>query len=255
MKVAAIPWALKVFIRGCGWSFTLPVLYHSKQHKCSYCQKAENKEPLWSEGCFSGKRGLIEVWQRGMIKFLIPVLYIPFGNLQVVFLRRLKMESQIIQKVGDFVGDLETGFKFLCQNAQHGCRLFSVHRTMFIWSCKIHKLICHNLSQHCTMPSPCPLPGAVVHWCSLGAQWQLHHSEAMACMQPMGARAWMAPPAFLTRMFLTRMFPAFSFWPAACVLFPDNVVVESQCLMLTVSSGLSFLAERKTVQEIPLLVA
>jgi len=43
-----------------------------------------------------------------MINFWIETLYIPFENLQVIYLCQLKMESQTNQKMYDFSVNLET---------------------------------------------------------------------------------------------------------------------------------------------------
>jgi len=51
-----------------------------------------------------------------------------------------------IQKLDDFLGNLQTILKFLYQNGKHGCRFFAAHRTVFIHSsyglkCSTDKLI------------------------------------------------------------------------------------------------------------------
>ena len=52
---------------------------------------------------------------------------------------------------------LKPVLKFLYQNGKHGCIFFAVHRTVFSQCIKMHTIICHHLSQHCTaLPSLCP---------------------------------------------------------------------------------------------------
>ena len=56
-----------------------------------------------------------------------------------------------------FSSILKPTFKFLYHNRKHGCLFFTVHRTVFSQYIKLCKTICHNLSQHCTVPFLCPI--------------------------------------------------------------------------------------------------
>ena len=51
-----------------------------------------------------------------------------------------------------FLSILKPILKFLYHNGKHGCVFFAVHRTVFSQYIKVHKLICHHLSWHCTAP-------------------------------------------------------------------------------------------------------
>lgn len=69
----------------------------------------------------------------------------------------LKREPQIYQKKWMFSSVLKLILKFLYQNRKHSwVFLFAVHRTMFSQCIRMHPIICHHLSKHCTAPSPCP---------------------------------------------------------------------------------------------------
>lgn len=67
----------------------------------------------------------------------------------------MKVELET-QKNLFFFSILKPILKFLHQNAKQGCIFFAVHRTLFSQCIKTHNIICHNLSWHCDMPSPCP---------------------------------------------------------------------------------------------------
>ena len=102
-----------------------------------------------------------------MTRLLIAILHIPFENSQVMYSCCLKMESEINQKIDKFFWQ-SWNFKFFYQNKKYGCLFFAVHRTVFSQYLKMHKLICHNLSWHCTLVSA--LMGLVAHWCLVGAE-------------------------------------------------------------------------------------
>lgn len=70
-----------------------------------------------------------------------------------------------------FLAVLNPVIKFLNQNRKCGCIFFSVHRTVFSQSIKMHKIIFHKLSQHSTVPSPCLSPDSANHTPIFGLQW------------------------------------------------------------------------------------
>lgn len=74
-----------------------------------------------------------------------------------MYLCRLKMESQI-NKMMFFSETLKSILKFHYQNRRYiyVFFFFSVHRTVFSQCIKVHKIICHNLSWHCNVPSLYP---------------------------------------------------------------------------------------------------
>jgi len=68
------------------------------------------------------------------------------------------MELQICTKKKRlfFSAILKPFLKFFHQNRKHSCIFFTVPKTVFSQSIRMHTIICHNLSWHCTVPSLCP---------------------------------------------------------------------------------------------------
>jgi len=56
-------------------------------------------------------------------------------------------------KLMTFFVILKPILKLLYESGRHGCIFFAVHTTVFGQCTKMHKIICHNLSKHCTAPS------------------------------------------------------------------------------------------------------
>ena len=55
-----------------------------------------------------------------------------------------------------FFSILKPILKFLYHSRKHGCIIFTLLRIMFSQCVLMHKIICYNLSKHCTVHSPCP---------------------------------------------------------------------------------------------------
>ena len=121
----------------------------------------------------SDKRGLIQAWERNMITFFFEYLPLWAENTQVTYLCQLKMYVTNIAKYWwFFLATLKLVLKFHYQNGKRGCMFFVVHRTVFSWFIKMHKLICCNLSWHCSVPHVLVSAqiGFTEHWCSVGAK-------------------------------------------------------------------------------------
>ena len=107
-----------------------------------------------------------------MIKFWIATLYISFENSQVTYLSWLKMNLQIDQNVDDFwaIFKLSSYSLITMGSMAPHVSLF----TVFSQCIRMHKLICHYLSQHCTQCPPHALfsvdTALIAHWCS-GCCW------------------------------------------------------------------------------------
>ena len=101
------------------------------------------------------KRWLIksgkETWSDFWVENLIATQYIPFENFQVVYLCWLEMESQIYKKVDNFFCNPETCSHIPLSQQKARLHIFTVYRTVFSQCIEFHKIICHNLSWHCTV--------------------------------------------------------------------------------------------------------
>ena len=91
-----------------------------------------------------------------------------------------------------FLALLKHILKFLYQNRKHGCMFFTVQRTVFSLYIKMHNIIGHKLSWHCTVPFPCSgfspdradhtsTCGCCEHWMHLGPGQArlLHRAEPL----------------------------------------------------------------------------
>lgn len=161
------------FCSSCASSFKTVV------HQHTHCQK------WWHEwavtltwGVFlSGKRWLIMVWWSDTVTFLFPAPNIPFETLQIMYLCWLKMELQIKQNSGDFLGNLETCSQIPLPNRKAWLHIFAVCRMMFSQCIRTHPVTGHQVSCPCPAPHPWAQPreahGAMQSsWCrGAGLPW------------------------------------------------------------------------------------
>lgn len=138
----------------------LHFLYFNLENSCSQVPKSMNKAWLQNKGYFGLKNlvkrhGQMVFW----VEYLIATQCIPFENSHVMYLCRLKMESQIYQKIHHVFVVLKLILKFFYLNGKHGCIFFAVHMTVFSQCITIHTIICHNwvgTAQHCPHPGFSP---------------------------------------------------------------------------------------------------
>lgn len=106
-----------------------------------------------------------------MIRFLITTVYMPYENLQVMYLW-LKMELQINKKKWWFFGNLETCPLVPLSQRKAWLCIFALHRIVFSQYIEICTLLCLNLSWHCTVPHVLISVqiGLIAHWCLIGAE-------------------------------------------------------------------------------------
>lgn len=131
----------------------------------------------------------ISLWQESCYKCLVKrhdqifivTLYVPL-KIHVMYLWGLKMEVQINKK---------KNWCFFQQSWDY--MFFAVHRSVFNQCTKIQKLICHNLSEHCTACSPFPsFSSDVVH----SAVWLVLRGRAAQQEEPLqwpSPRSWQKP--------------------------------------------------------------
>lgn len=60
-------------------------------------------------------------------------MYVPFKNLQVMYLCCLKMESQTYKKIGNILAVFKPVLKFHYHNGKQSCRFFAVHSHIYIY--------------------------------------------------------------------------------------------------------------------------
>lgn len=94
---------------------------------------------------------MIKIWS-----WMSATLNIPFEISEVMYLCWLKIEPQIYKKkVMIFSTILKAVLKFPHQNGTQDCIFFNIDSTEFSHCIKMHTLMRHNSSQHCTVSSLC----------------------------------------------------------------------------------------------------
>lgn len=125
----------------------LHFLYFNLENSCSQVPKSMNKAWLQNKGYFGLKNlvkrhGQMVFW----VEYLIATQRIPFENSHVMYLCRLKMESQIYQKIHHVFVVLKLILKFFYLNGKHGCIFFAVHRAVFSQYITMHTIIYHRFT-------------------------------------------------------------------------------------------------------------
>lgn len=99
-------------------------LLHMGQHIC-FSDNNLNKAWLWSEDYPSVVREVLqkpskETWPNFWVEHLIATSYIPFENLQVVYVG-WKQSCKYIEEFIIISAAMRPILKFLCQNGKQGC--------------------------------------------------------------------------------------------------------------------------------------
>lgn len=92
-----------------------------------------------------------EPWSNFWVGYLIAALYIPFEHLQVMYLCWLEMESQKYKKKKKiFFSNLESYSQIPLRKQKSRLHIFHClqNSSQYI---KMHTIICHNLSWHCSL--------------------------------------------------------------------------------------------------------
>lgn len=156
-----------MFVREFWWNFTLPALHPWKG--CTYitfvctlqmCMLPKsddmNKMWLWSKRCFSLVRVLIKAWLRDKISFFLVELQ-PYTFHLKICRYCICIDWKLSWKhTKNIIWIFQKSWKLFSSSfinmENKGVCFFAVCRTVFSQCIKTHTIICHNRSQHCTLP-------------------------------------------------------------------------------------------------------